>query len=111
MASKKATKNAPKKAEKVVIKSAPKNGTISEFDGSPIKTDARILSVMPQGRDIIVLSVNEYQDRKRLDIRTFWRNDDDEWMPGKGIGIRKDAVADFVDNLASNAERIAKLLG
>ena len=111
MATKKnSAKKAQKSASKTVIKTASR-GSIKEFDGSPINTDATILSVMPQGRDIVVVSVNEYKGNSRLDVRTFWLNDSEEWMPGKGIGIRKDAVATFIDTLASNVERIAKLLG
>jgi len=103
MASKKSAKKAatPKK-----------NGTfLTSFDGSTFNTDAKVLSAIPAGRELEVVSITTYNNKKKLDIRRFFRNDDDQWQPGnKGIRFDAKSAEAIVDTLSAKKEIITKEL-
>lgn len=50
------------------------------------------------------IALREYQNHKFLDIRKWWRNNEGQWLPGKGVTVK-------VRELAAVRDAIAKAIG
>ncbi len=68
---------------------------------------SKLLGVVDKNsRERIEVRAAEYQGHQYIDIRTYWRNgDDDAWKPSKkGVTVKPELVADFIAVLKRAAE-------
>jgi len=70
----------------VKTKKGKKVERVTEFDGKPFTTDesTRIVEVIPDGKDIVVIAVSTWKGKDSLDIRKYYETEDG-WAPGKGL--------------------------
>lgn len=88
----------------------PAKPKVPEHDGLPIRVEKEeFIDAVPSGRNLFVVSVRTYKGRKALDIRSFYRGDED-WAPGKGAWISADVAGEVLDILSVKRETIDALL-
>jgi hypothetical protein len=50
-----------------------------------------------KGKDKIIISVKEFKGRQYVDVRTFFANDEGEWIPTKkGVTLSPETVDDAI---------------
>jgi len=50
-----------------------------------------------KGKDKIIVTVKEFKGKQYIDLRTYFQNDDGEWIPTKkGISLTPDNIDDMI---------------
>lgn len=84
---------------------------ISEHDGQPIIYEGTVIHVFSLGRDIGCISVSAFREKKALDIRRFYLDDEEQWRPtSKGIRIPAEVATKFMDALTEQRDDVLALL-
>jgi hypothetical protein len=53
-----------------------------------------------KGNDKIIVTVKEFKGKQYIDLRTYFENDQGEWLPTKkGISLTPDNVDDMIEFL------------
>lgn len=88
--------------------------SLKEHEGHPIvQEQGTVLYVFGlNGRDVGIISVTTYKEKKALDIRRYYLDEESaEWRPtSKGIRIPADCVEEVLDFFASQRETISALI-
>ncbi|MBP8625338.1 MAG: transcriptional coactivator p15/PC4 family protein [Syntrophorhabdaceae bacterium] len=65
-----------------------------------------------KGRDKIIFALKEFKGKRYIDIRTYFENDDGEWLPTKkGITFSPDLLDDVMKILEDAKKAIEKTDG
>lgn len=92
----------------------PAPATIEMYNGQKIETaeNADVIAAFPLSKDIGVISVSTYREKRALDIRRFYLSDQtDTWCPtSKGIRIDASQVDNVLYLLAKHTDDIKQLL-
>lgn len=72
-------------------------------------SNAKIIGEIKNGN--IIISISEFNGKKFLDIRKFFKNDNEELQPTKkGIALNKEQFTGVLELLNDNKENIRELL-
>ena len=57
---------------------------------------------MQKGKDKIIVALKEFKGKEYIDIRTYFENDNGDWIPTKkGITFPPDSLDEMIDILKS----------
>lgn len=88
-----------KKANAEVRKAEKKTPALPKYD-LDVDSDGDLLHVIEVGDQILVARLDTFKKKTALDIRRFYRGDDEKWHPtAKGVRIPEDRMREFVESL------------
>jgi hypothetical protein len=73
-------------------------------------TDIIVATVTKNSREEIRIALGEFNGRQIINLRVWFRTDEEEWRPGKGLACHIDLLPQLVEGLAK-AERHARAEG
>jgi hypothetical protein len=62
-----------------------------------------------KGKDKIIVTVKEFKSKQYIDVRTYFENDEGEWIPTKkGISFTPENLSDAIKLLQKAEKKVAE---
>jgi hypothetical protein len=63
---------------------------------------------IPKGKDKIIVALKEFKGKEYIDIRTYFENNDGDWIPTKKrITLAPDSLDDMIDLLMTAKKKVS----
>ncbi|MCX5806153.1 MAG: transcriptional coactivator p15/PC4 family protein [Proteobacteria bacterium] len=63
---------------------------------------------LAKGKDKIIITLKEFKGKQYIDIRTYFENQEGEWIPTKkGISLTPDSVDDLIKFLNEAKQKVS----
>lgn len=63
-----------------------------------------------KGKDRIIFTVKEFKGKNYIDVRTYFANDEGEWIPTKkGVSLTPDNLDDAIKFLQAAKKEVSKM--
>lgn len=66
-----------------------------------------IAEISKNQKEKIRVQVTEYKGTSFVDVRVYWENEEDEWLPSKkGISLNKDCIDEVIEALQKGSKAL-----
>ena len=64
---------------------------------------------IPKGKDKIIVALKEFKGKEYIDIRTYFENDEGDWIQTKkGITLTPDSLDEMIDILKTAKKKVSE---